>query len=373
MMGPARGDVPATVIDAFRFDGAPSGVEPLPGGHIHRNVLVTSPGGRYVLQSLNGRVFPDIGALLANVERVTAHLEATGRPGPTLVETTRGTLSYRESDGSVWRAFRYLEGTVGRTVLSGPDDAFEAGRAFADYRVAMADLPGPPLTETIARFHDLRHRLGTLDAVAAADRTGRRAAVGHELGRARELGRHVVEALDSRATPTPVRTVHNDAKLSNVRFDARTGLATCVVDLDTTMPGHVQCDVGELVRTVATHAPEDARDDTTVDFDLDLVGAVAAGYVAGDLELEPSEVDVMALAGPQMAVENGVRFLTDHLAGDRYFAIDRPDQNLDRCRTQLQLTELMLDAHADVAACFARAARHPATVRPDIGNAQESR
>jgi len=79
--------------------------------------------------------------------------------------------------------------------------------------------------------------------------------------------------------------------------------------------------------------------------------------MAASPPLEGAELDAMALAGPLMAVENAVRFLTDHLDGDLYFAVDRPGQNLDRCRTQLRLTELMLDSHADMAASFARAAR----------------
>jgi hypothetical protein len=33
----------------------------------------------------------------------------------------------------------------------------------------------------------------------------------------------------------------------------------------------------------------------------------------------------------------GVRFLTDHLEGDRYFAVSRPGHNLDRARNQLAL------------------------------------
>ena len=65
----------------------------------------------------------------------------------------------------------------------------------------------------------------------------------------------------------------------------------------------------------------------------------------------------MSVAGPHMAVENALRFLTDHLAGDRYFSVGRAGQNLDRCRTQLVLTELMLDKEAESRSCFARAAR----------------
>ena len=38
-----------------------------------------------------------------------------------------------------------------------------------------------------------------------------------------------------------------------------------------------------------------------------------------------------------MTLECGVRFLTDYLDGDHYFAIHREKQNLDRCRTQFKL------------------------------------
>jgi len=70
----------------------------------------------------------------------------------------------------------------------------------------------------------------------------------------------------------------------------------------------------------------------------------------------------MSVAGPRMAVENALRFLTDHLAGDRYFSVGRAGQDLDRCRTQLVLTELMLESEAESRACFVRAA-------PSIGAA----
>ncbi|HXQ60950.1 MAG TPA: phosphotransferase, partial [Acidimicrobiales bacterium] len=203
-----------------------------------------------------------------------------------------------------------------------------------------------------------------LEAVAASDPVGRGPGVRPDLDRGRRLGLQVVEALGPVGDGTPVRTVHNDAKLSNVRFDAGTGLATSVVDLDTTMAGYVQYDVGELVRTTTTHAAEDSRDGAGVDFDLELLEALSTGYFTPGPPLEPSEIDGLALAGPQMALENALRFLTDHLAGDLYFTVDRPAQNLDRCRTHLRLTELMLDSHAEVASCFARAARRTRAAGP---------
>ena len=47
-----------------------------------------------------------------------------------------------------------------------------------------------------------------------------------------------------------------------------------------------------------------------------------------------------------MTLECGIRFLTDYLVGDEYFHITRPEQNLDRCRTQFKLVADM-EAHWD--------------------------
>jgi hypothetical protein len=352
-------EVPSAVIGAFTFDGPHLTSEPMPGGHIHDSFLVTCAGARYVLQRLNDQVFPDLEAMLSNVERIVAHLG--GRASPELVSTHSGIHSYQATDGSLWRSFRYLEGTEGRASPLSSADAFEAGRAFAQFVRAVGTLPGPPLLETIEAFHGLPPRLAALDAAATLDSVGRRTGILGDLDRALRLTQQVEDALRPWKGTLPLRTVHNDAKLSNVRFDIKTGQANAVVDLDTTMSGFAQYDVGELVRTVATHSPEDAADDAVVDFDLELLEALSDGYLADWPELEPREIDAMALAGPQMATENALRFLTDYLVGDLYFATDRPDQNLDRCRTQLRLTELMLDSYTEAASCFARARRRSRT------------
>jgi len=347
----------AAALAAFRFDGSVIVVDPLSGGHIHRNLLVRCTGRRYVLQWINTQVFPHPETVLSNVERVIDHLRAHGRATLALVETVDGGRSWRGPDGSAWRAFHYLEGTEAVDIPRLPRQAFEAARLFSDFRLALADLPGPPLTPTIERFHDLDHRRSALEAVARADPVGRVASARRELDRTRRLGQQVAAAVGN-CPPMARRTVHNDAKLSNVRFDAGSSRGWCVIDLDTTMDGLVHYDVGELLRSAATHAPEDAADTTAIDLDLELVGAVAEGYLAEALDLDPSEIEGLALAGPLMTIENGTRFLADHLAGDRYFAVAHPAHNLDRCRAQLRLTELMLESSTETTALFARAGRH---------------
>ena len=42
-----------------------------------------------------------------------------------------------------------------------------------------------------------------------------------------------------------------------------------------------------------------------------------------------------------MTMECGMRFLTDYLEGDTYFATHYPEHNLVRCRTQFKLASEM--------------------------------
>jgi hypothetical protein len=55
--------------------------------------------------------------------------------------------------------------------------------------------------------------------------------------------------------------------------------------------------------------------------------------------LSKGEKACIAFAGKLITFTIGIRFLTDHLAGDTYFRIHRPGHNLDRCRTQFKLVE----------------------------------
>ena len=57
--------------------------------------------------------------------------------------------------------------------------------------------------------------------------------------------------------------------------------------------------------------------------------------------LTPSEHEYLPFSGKLITLEIGTRFLTDYLAGDIYFKTRRPNQNLDRCRTQFKLVESM--------------------------------
>jgi hypothetical protein len=247
--------------------------------------------------------------------------------------------------GDAWRCFDFIERTHTRDVAESSRPAEEAARAFGAFVAACSDLDPDRLAETIPGFHDLAGRVAALERAIAADRVGRAARVAAEIEASASAQSRVATLLATAgAARLPPRVVHNDCKLNNVLFDDATDEALCVIDLDTVMPGSVLCDFGDLVRTAACTAAEDSRDLAAVRFDRELFRALARGYQVGigDL-LSRGERDLLALAGPAAALENAVRFLTDHLEGDVYFRVEREGHNLDRFRVQQRLLDKMLD------------------------------
>ena len=152
----------------------------------------------------------------------------------------------------------------------------------------------------------------------------------------------VVMENELQAGHMPRRIVHGDTKLNNILFDIETGAAKSIVDLDTCMPAYSLYDFGDLVRFTAATSSEDERDLDQVGTDLELYGALVTGYLdqARDF-LTTREIELMPFSARLVTLTIGTRFLTDHLAGNVYFKVDRPGQNLDRARVQFKMIEDM--------------------------------
>ncbi|MDJ0850123.1 MAG: phosphotransferase [Myxococcota bacterium] len=353
---------------AFAAGGRIIGNEPLGRGHIHATRLVrVDPGARrLVLQRINTRVFRDPEGVMENLLRVTGHLRAqleasgapdVGRRSLAVLRTGEGAALYRDGAGGVWRAFDYVEGGTSIDRVEGPAQAYEAARAFGRFAASLADLPGPPLHETIPHFHDMRRRVEALEAAVLRDPCGRAGPARPELGRLRDALAALEAGLpDASVRRLPRRVVHHDCKLNNLLLDEHAGQALCVIDLDTVMKGTLLSDFGELARTASCRADEDERDLSRVAVDLELFRALAAGYLEGLGPLpEPAERRALPFAGTLLTLMNAVRFLTDHLEGDVYFPTHREAHNLERARAQLRLAETMLESQAALVAAFQEA------------------
>lgn len=91
------------------------------------------------------------------------------------------------------------------------------------------------------------------------------------------------------------------------------------------------------IRFGAATAAEDEKDLSKMEMSLDRFRVFTRGYVRACPGLTGKELEMLPMGAKTMTMECGVRFLTDYLDGDHYFAVHREGQNLDRCRTQFKL------------------------------------
>lgn len=336
----------------FCIDGEFVSASPHGSGHINDTyAAVYRQDGkqvRYVHQRINHGIFKDPGGLMENVRRVLAHirdkLEQAGesdvdRKVLTLIPARDGSCRYVDPEGNYWRTYLFIEQAQTYDAIVSADQAREAARAFGRFQQQLADLPPPRLTETIPDFHDTRRRFDNLVRAVEADAANRADAVRAEIDFALARESMVDVLLDlQKSGDIPERITHNDTKLNNVMIDDETGEGLCVIDLDTVMPGLALYDFGDMVRTATSPAEEDERDLSKVFMQQPMFEALVGGYVeAAGSFLNAAELDHLAFSGRLITFEIGLRFLTDHLAGDVYFKVHRPDHNLDRCRTQFKL------------------------------------
>ena len=299
---------------------------------------------RYVIQRVNHNVFKKPVELMENVQRVTefslARLLEAGNPEArrrtlTVIPSNDGKPYAFDAEGSVWRAYPFIERARGYDELETNEQAYQAARAFGAFQNLAAGLTGPRLHETIPNFHNTPKRLEALQAAIAEDAAGRKSEVGAEIDFALARAADCARITDLIASgEIPERVTHNDTKLNNVLLDDVTAEGVCVIDLDTTMPGSALYDFGDMVRTAAPTTREDDTDLAKLDLCLDRFEALVRGYLSTATFLNAAERANLAFAGSLLTLECGIRFLTDYLQGDVYFKIKRPGHNLDRCRNQ---------------------------------------
>lgn len=357
-----------TTAARFSVEGDLVDVAPFGAGHINdtyaccyrRDGVET----RWVLQRINHEVFACPRTVMENIDRITRHLRRkvkqqggdVHREVMEFVPTLDGALLLERDDATFWRMSRMIEGA---SVCDEPDNAqrvYAAAHAFGRFQQRLADLEGPRLHETIPGFHDTQARFDALMREVEADpcnrANGARAEIAFAAAHAGEISRF--EGLRT-SHGLPERIVHNDTKLNNVLFDAATGEALCVIDLDTVMPGLAVDDFGDMVRAGASTGAEDAVDLDTVHVHLGRFERMAKGYLdALRGTLTDTEKGRLALSAWRITFEQGIRFLTDHLRGDQYYKTHHEGHNLRRCRAQFALAIDMERRRGEMEAAVAR-------------------
>ncbi len=355
-MAPAPAPTPnstrlAALADRFAIEGLASSVEPLGHGNVNDTFRVETSGGAcYVLQRLNTGVFARPELVMANLEQLARHCQAKGDPSccqlprPLPLRSGAGTL-LRKPDGSAWRLLSFIADTCSVDVLESCAQAEQIGRGLGRFHALVHDLPSDQLHDTLEGFHVtpryLAHYRQVLEQAQAAG-TPAPCPESEHCQRFVEQRLPLVPVLEEAlaAGRLQLRPIHGDPKVNNVLLCQRTGQAVALVDLDTVKPGLLHTDIGDCLRSACNPAGEETTDLEAVHFDLELAEALLGGYLAEARScLSQADLEHLYDAIRLLPFELGLRFFTDHLAGNVYFKTSHPGQNLDRALVQFRLTE----------------------------------
>ena len=350
----------------FAIEGAVAAVEPLGSGNVNDTHRVrTTSGESYVLQRLNTRVFRQPQLVMANLAALSEHVEARPKSGgqrwevPRPIPLADGSANWLSSDGEAWRMLSFVDRATSLDMVENPEHAHEVGRALGTFHQLIHDLPAERLADTLEGFHITPGYLAHYDAVRADSAVERceasrwcEAFIADRQGLAPVLE-------DAKASGRlQLRPIHGDPKVNNVMLCASSGRAVALVDLDTVKPGLIHYDIGDCLRSGCNPLGEESLDLEAVHFNLKLCRAMLGGYLSeGRSFLSPADIAHLFDAIRLLPLELGLRFYSDHLAGNVYFKARHGRHNLDRARVQFRLVESIEAQEAQIRSLIAELCR----------------
>ncbi|QBA63212.1 phosphotransferase enzyme family protein [Muriicola soli] len=315
-------------------------IRPVSQGYINTTFqILDGDQTEFILQRINGEVFPDVPAIMKNLKALIPLLRAENYHSISYMPTKARLPYYKDEEGGYWRLLTFVPDSVAFDYTKDPEVAYEAGRILGLFHKQLDGVSVEEFREVLPGFHNLNHRRQEyLNAFKQAKKERRQNAL-KEI----EFAEETFLKLDKDIDSLSLRICHNDTKLNNFLFSKDTGKGLCLIDLDTVMPGRIIYDLGDIIRTLANPVPEDEKNLKTIGFDLKMVSSFLKGIEASELQLSDAEKQAIPAGVVLMPYLHGLRALTDYLNNDVYYRISYPDHNLDRSRNLFYFTQLAFE------------------------------
>ncbi|NEO88274.1 MAG: aminoglycoside phosphotransferase family protein [Spirulina sp. SIO3F2] len=321
--------------------------------HTFRVCCTDAGCDRFILQRINTQVFPNPAGIMQNLQVLCHHLQQKLQTQPLphwqipqVLCVLDGENHHIDAAGDCWRALSFIDGqTV--DVIETEQQAQEVGRGLGTFHQLLSDLDPSQLVDTLPGFHITPEYLELYDAIATQTdilQTG--TAPSPEIDycqrmvadRRQELA-GILETAKA-AGKLPLRVMHGDPKVNNIMLDTHTGHAIALIDLDTVKPGLIHYDIGDCLRSACNPHGEETPDWQQVSFDVERCSRLLQGYLsAAQIFFTTADYDYLYPAIRLLPWELGLRFFTDYLAGNVYFAVQDPEHNLRRALVQFKLLE----------------------------------
>ena len=333
-------------------------------GNINDTYLITTDAGehcpledkQFVLQRINTNVFKQPKLIMQNMRTFTEHMRRRARDEghlwemPRVISASDGQDFYIDPEGNFWRAISYVHGAKSFETIKDVELAREVGYALGMFQYLISDLPIHKLSDTLEGFHIMPRYLQGFDKALSHNGFHSSAEVKYCLRfvEQRRAFAHVLENAQA-LNKLQLRPVHGDPKVNNVMIEESTGRAISLVDLDTVKPGLIHYDIGDCMRSGCNPLGEETERWEAVQFDPEIGAAILEGYLTQAHKfLTAADYEYLFDSIRLLTFELGVRFLTDHLAGNVYFKVKHSEHNLQRALVQFRLTESIESYEADI-------------------------
>lgn len=307
----------------------------LTSGHINQTYLVNNNGEQLLLQKLNTEVFKNLGNISQNILTIGNHLKQKEYPNGVLE-----LISFADGDylyEGEWRMFKYMENTQTFLKVQSEQQAFEAARFLSSFHANLSDAPLDSIHDSIEGFLDFGMRSQQYQDAMQKTTENR-------LNKAKvaivflEENKSILENWLTLLPQIPRRIIHADPKISNFLFDETdANRIVALIDWDTILRGSILYDFGDMVRSYTNLKEEDCPE-IGDNFSLENYKALEKGFLYHLNEtLTQKEMQSLELGAKTVIYVQAMRFLTDYLNGNIYYTVQRPEHNLDRTMSQINL------------------------------------
>jgi hypothetical protein len=339
---------------AHQFAKTVTGISPLGNGLINDTFLVITESSPFVLQRINGRIFPAPGQIMDNLITLNRHLKQKSWTEvklklPELLKTSAKQDFYQDEKGDYWRALDFIENTESLETLPDISHAGQAGFALGHFHRLVSDLDPLRLHDTLPGFHIAPGYLNRYHQILTQS-SGQPERESLFCVEFIAKFQHLADDLETAKQQglLKLRVIHGDPKLNNFLFDKDSRKIVSIIDLDTVKPGLVHYDIGDCLRSCC-HIPG------SNDFDLDICEALLTSYLSeAGAFFSDSDYEYLYAAIQLIPFELGLRFYTDYLEGNRYFKVTWPEQNLQRAAGQFHLCESIMTQESIIKALIDR-------------------
>jgi hypothetical protein len=354
------------IISQFKIDSEFKSFQELNSGHINDTYLVEMQHEPYyVLQKINGKVFPNSLELIKNKVEVSLHLqkkfqhlsqEEIQKKVLCFVPAKKGQYFYKDEDGNFWNVSVFIKDSITYEKTPNEEIAFEAGKITGEFLNLTEDVDLTKIKEILPQFHSIDLRYQQFKKALEATTLEKKNDAVHLIA---FVENHIQEMLQiDKAIANnelPLRLTHSDTKISNILF-SKSHQALCLIDTDTVMSGVIHFDYGDAIRTICNTIDEDGTNLEELDFNFDYFKSYTTGFLQELKNCTDSELHYLPMSIKMMPFIMGLRFLTDFLNGNVYYKVNYQKHNFDRAQNQFTLVDRINTRYSEIKAFIAEKA-----------------